>query len=67
MTCRQMGGPCDAKIWGSTPQEMMANGMKHVEQTHPEMAEKMKSMSKEENDAWTADFMKKWDMTPESK
>ena len=28
MTCKQMGGPCDAKVKGETPDEMMKNGMK---------------------------------------
>ncbi len=42
MTCAQMGGECDAKISGSTPDEMITNGMKHLEESHPEMAEDVK-------------------------
>lgn len=30
MTCRQMGGPCDEQIHGSTADEMMNNGAMHV-------------------------------------
>ena len=66
MTCAQMGGPCNDEISGNTPEEMAANGMKHVQEKHPEMADKMKSMTKEENDKWMADFMVKWNATPDS-
>ena len=67
MTCAEMGGPptCTAKIKGNTPEEMIANGMKHLQEAHPEMAEGMKTMSKEEADKWRADFQKKWDAAPE--
>jgi predicted small metal-binding protein len=44
MTCAQMGGPCETVIMGSTADEMMANGMKHLEETHPEMAADIKAM-----------------------
>jgi predicted small metal-binding protein len=62
MTCKQMGGECDAKIAGSTPDEMMANGMKHLEQAHPKMAADVKKASKtdpmmvEWNKKFQADF-----------
>lgn len=38
MTCKQMGGPCNTKIKGNTEDEMMKNGMKHLEEKHPKMA-----------------------------
>lgn len=60
LTCRELGGPCDAEMTASTPQEMMQKGMEHVESAHPEMAAGIKQMSKEETDKWTADFMQKW-------
>ena len=67
MTCAQMGGPsdCNTMISGSTPEEMVANGMKHLTQAHPKMAEDMKMMSKEVGDKWMAEFKAKWDTTPE--
>jgi predicted small metal-binding protein len=61
MTCREMGGLCDHEISAQTAKEMMDEGMKHLKKEHPEMAQKMSSMSKEENDQWKADFMKRWD------
>ena len=65
MTCSAMGGPCEEEITANTPEEMAANGMKHLEEAHPEMAVKMKAMSKEDNDKWMEEFRKKWDATPE--
>ena len=62
MTCGQMGGMCDAKITGSTPEEMMGNGMKHLEQAHPQMAADIKAMPKDDPKMkeWSEKFMKDW-------
>lgn len=68
MTCAEMGGPCDAKIMGATPDEMMMNGMKHMEEAHPDMAADIKAMPKDDPKmvAWSEKFMKDWAMTPDS-
>ncbi len=67
MTCAQMGGMCEAEIMGGTREEMMGNGMKHLEEAHPEMAESVKNMS--ETDpmmmAWVEKFNADYDATPE--
>ena len=65
MTCVQMGGPatCTATISGATPDEMVQNGTKHLQEAHPEMAESMKTMTKEVRDKWFAEFMEKWKNT----
>ncbi len=47
LTCAQMGGPCEEKISGNTPEEMMANGMTHLESAHPEMAADVKAAPKD--------------------
>jgi hypothetical protein len=62
-----MGGPatCTAVLAGNTPDEMIASGMEHLKQAHPEMVESMKTMPKETMDAWRADFQTKWDAQPE--
>lgn len=67
MTCPQMGGPatCTAVLSGNTEEELLANGTKHVNAVHPEIAGQMKTMSKADNDKWTADFHEKWEATPE--
>lgn len=67
MTCAQMGGPetCDTVISGNTPEEMSNNGMVHINEEHPQMAEDIRSMPKEALDTWNAEFREKWDAAPE--
>jgi len=67
MTCAQMGGECDAQITGSTADELMANGMKHLEEAHPEMAAQVKSASPEDPMmvAWNEKFQKDFEAAPE--
>ena len=67
MTCAQMGGPadCTAIISGATAEEMVKNGMAHIEQAHPDMAADIKKMSPEATTAWMADFQKKFDAAKE--
>ena len=67
LTCAQMGGPCEEKISGATKDEMMSNGMKHMEAAHPEMAADIKSMPKDDPKMveWGKTFDASWDAAPE--
>ena len=65
MTCSQMSGPCDVSMAAATEKEMMDKGWAHVEEAHPDVAEKVKAMSQEEKDKWSTDFHTKWEETPE--
>jgi predicted small metal-binding protein len=60
MTCKEMGGVCEAEIKGETSDEMMKNGKDHVHNTdddaHKQMAEKMKTVSDEEMAKWKTKF-----------
>ena len=65
LTCKQMGGPCDDVIQGNDPKELTDNGMKHVQEKHPEMAADMKNMTKEDGDKWFNDtLMPAWNAAP---
>lgn len=68
LTCAQLGGPCEAKITGNTPEEMMTNGMAHLESAHPEMAAKVKATPKDDPMmvSWNEKFVKDWAAAPES-
>lgn len=72
MTCRQMGGPCDTVITGSTPQEMVDNGAKHVMEVGDEEHKKVLTMMEEMNNnpeeakKWNEDFEKKFAELPEA-
>ena len=67
LTCAQMGGPCEAKITGSTQDEMMGNAMKHLEAVHPDMAVSVKAMPETDPTmvAWNEKFAKDFAAAPE--
>jgi predicted small metal-binding protein len=67
MTCAQMGGMCEGEIMGATSDEMLANGMRHLEESHPEMAAQVKATP--ETDPmmveWNRKFKEDFEATPE--
>ncbi len=67
MTCAQMGGPCEEKIQGATQEEMMNNGMMHIEAAHPEMAADIKAMAKDDPKMveWSNKFTTDFAATPD--
>lgn len=65
MTCAQMGGSCDAAMTADSEMAMVGAGMAHVEEAHPELAEQIKAMSTEEQNAWGTEFHAKWEAQPE--
>ena len=70
MTCREMGGACDAEIRGETADEMMENGKKHVHEAaddaHNETVKQMQNSTPEEMQAWMEDFHKKFEAAPDA-
>jgi hypothetical protein len=68
MTCPAAGGPatCTGVLSGNTAEEMMADGMKHVQEAHPEMAGDIAKMSPEALAKWTAEFHSKFEALPEA-
>lgn len=63
-----MGGMCDASLQANTYDEMMTVGMKHLEAVHPEMAESVKGMAKDDPMMveWEKNFRKTWADTPDN-
>lgn len=63
-----MGGMCDHPVSGATKDELMMNGMKHLEEAHPEMAASVKAMPKDDPKMmeWQQMFDQKWEEAPES-
>ena len=61
-----MGGMCKAEIKGTTADEMIACGMAHLEAHHPEMAQTIKTLSKDDPMlvSWNSKFMKDFHSTP---
>ena len=67
IACAQLGGPetCLTNFTGSTAEEILAGGMKHIESEHPEVATKMTAMSKEDAQQLMTKFQKTYNDTPE--
>ncbi len=69
ITCKMMNlnnGGCDHAMTVSTYEEIMTEGMKHMEEAHPEQAEKIKSTPKDDKTMldWEIEFKKIWEDTP---
>jgi len=72
-TCKEMGGPCDTKVTGSSAQEIMQNGGMHVmemassgDEEHKKVLTLMNSMmGTPEGDKWNSDFTEKFNAKAE--
>jgi len=73
ITCREMGGDCDAVVTGETADELMANGKKHVhdlaesgDEAHKGVVKKMEELSEEDRKKWAEDLAGKFDSLEEA-
>ena len=73
VTCKQMGGPCDAELKGETPEEIMQKGGEHVnemaatgDEGHVKAKEMMDSAvnNPEELKKWQDEFMQTYNAAP---
>ena len=76
MTCRQMGGPCDAKFQAKTAHEMMNHGAEHVrhwankgDQAHRKTLQMMEETQKDPaaGKEWNKKFEKDFAALPDMK
>ena len=72
LTCKQLGGPCDFEITGSSFEEIGANCRDHVmgliqagDEAHVQATAKMRHATREEQQAMMADYKKTYDEAPE--
>lgn len=68
LTCKQMGGPCDAVLTADTYDGMMQAGWEHMKVAHPEMVADIEKMGKDDPmmKDWETNFKKTWAETPEN-
>ena len=66
--CSELGGPatCNEMISGSTADEMVTNGWKHLQEAHPEVAQNIMNNPKDVNDKWMTEFKEKFESLPEA-
>lgn len=68
ITCKAMGGMCEAPLSADSYDNMIKAGMEHLKATHPEMASTIEAMPKDHPMMieWEQKFKKTWADTPES-
>ena len=66
MTCRELGGSCDAKLSAGSWDEMVKTMTKHVMENHPDVAKKTEAMHNRDPKAWGREMKPKWEAAPES-
>ena len=66
MKCSDMGGPCGMEMSADSWDAMKAEGTKHLQEVHPEMAEGMKNQTPEAMAKWDAESKAKFDASPDS-
>ena len=67
ITCRAMGGMCDAPLSSDSYDGIMKVGMDHLRTAHPEMITSIEAMSKDNPIMieWEKNFKKTWADTPD--
>lgn len=72
LTCRDLGGPCDAEITGNSIEEVGKKSHEHVmelinkgDEAHKAAAAKMRDASSEEQKTMMAEFEKRYNEAPE--
>ena len=72
LTCKDLGGPCDAELTGNSFQEVGKKSYEHVigqinagDEAHKAAAAKMKTSSPEEQKSMMAEYEKNYNEAPE--
>lgn len=67
LTCKELGGTCDAKISAASWNDMVHSMTRHVIDKHPDVAPQMEKMHNEDPEKWGRETKPKWDAAPEEK
>ncbi len=65
LTCKELGGKCDAKLSAGSWDDMVGVMTKHVMAEHPDVAKQMVAMHNEDPKKWGKETKPKWDAAPE--
>ena len=70
VTCKEMGGPCEAEITGETAEDTATAGYKHIKNTddevHKTMKAKIDSASEEDKAKWVEGFEETFANAPDA-
>lgn len=70
-TCMEIDGICETPIEGKTPDQVLINRMRHLNESvviypeHQQVLNKIQLMSENEQQRWNDKFLEKWNNTPD--
>jgi predicted small metal-binding protein len=64
LSCKDLGGTCEAKFSASSWDDMVQTMTKHVMEKHPDVAKQMEKMHNEDPKKWSSQTKPKWDAAP---
>ncbi len=65
LSCKDLGGTCDAKLSAASWDEMVQTMTKHVMEKHPDVAKQMEKMHNDDPTKWSRETKPKWDSAPQ--
>ncbi|MEP6548747.1 MAG: hypothetical protein ABJD53_14895 [Gammaproteobacteria bacterium] len=65
LTCKELGGKCNQKLSAESWGEMVKVMTKHVMDKHPDVANEMEQMHKQDPQKWGKEMKPKWNAAPE--
>ena len=66
LTCRQLGGACDAQIAADSWAEMAKLMTQHVTANHPEVAKAMEEIYRTDPERWSKEHKAQWERAPDT-
>ncbi len=65
LSCKDLGGTCEAKLSAASWDEMVQTMTKHVMEKHPDVAKQMEKMHNDDPTKWGRETKPKWDSAPQ--
>ncbi len=65
LTCKELGGECDARLSAETWKEIVGKMVDHVVTHHSETAKEMEKMHNEDPEKWGKEHKPLWEAAPE--
>ena len=64
MTCKELGGPCDAVLAANSWEEMVKKMTEHLRKEHPAAARDMQRLNQEDPGRWGREMKPRWEAKP---
>jgi predicted small metal-binding protein len=65
MTCKELGGACNLKLMAQSWGDMVLLMARHLKERHPDIAERMQHIQREDPTRWSRESKRRWGAVPE--